>query len=206
MKWHKFVTVIVSVTALVVSLLVAWYTSLKPAEVVGDLSYVVVWRLSSNNNGAVTDTVVTPAFWLRNTGALPIIIKDLRLVFLPNNGSSYETYPTSSVPLDAIERSSEFNEYGRLSTGSPFRGFSLTASEQWTSSYKFAVSVEVLQELVGEVKVMVQIYADNGSEWSTVIEDSLNFGRAPYHLQGMVGSAQSIPVYTRRWQQRRQEE
>jgi hypothetical protein len=192
----------VSFLSLSVSALVGWYNSLKPAEIRGDLSYIVVWRFSSNNDGVVTDTAVTPAFWLRNTGARAVVIKDLRIVYMPINNTRYETYPVSSVPLSAIENCVEFNEYGRLNSGSPFRGFSLTASEMWISSYKFHVSSEVLPKLVGEVNVMVQISTSDNSAWKTVIEEILDFGKVPYHLQEMLGGVQSIPIYTKRWKLR----
>lgn len=145
MKWNDILTLFISIVALVVSVLVGWYTSFKPAKVIGDISYVVIWRFSSNNDGVVTDVAVTPAFWLRNVGARPVIIKDLRLVFVLQDQLKYEVYPVSSVPLAAIENSTEFSDYGRVATGSPFRGFSLTSSELWTSSYRFSVSNDLLQ-------------------------------------------------------------
>jgi hypothetical protein len=203
MKWYETIPYIISTVALVVSLLVGWYTAFKPAQVIGDLSYIVVWRFSSNNDGVVTDTAIIPLFWLRNTGALPVVIKDLRVIFVSKDKSKFKTYPVSSIPLSAIENSGEFNEYGRLSTGSPFRGFSLTKSELWTSSYRFSVSSEMLQKLVGTVNVMVQISTNDDPIWKTVIEDSLDFGKMPYHLQKMMGAVQSIPVYTHRFMLRR---
>jgi len=146
-NWSERLPLIISTVALTVSLGSAWLTALRPARVIGDLSYLMLWRLSSNNDGVVTDTVVAPVFWLRNIGARPIIIADLRLVFTPPDGSRYVIHPVSSVPREAIEGSSEFHEYGRLSTGSPFRSFSLVASEQWTSSHRFGVMREVLRSL-----------------------------------------------------------
>src|SRR5437879_1931365 len=67
---------IISIIALVVSIGSAWFTVFRPAHIIGDLSYVTLWRLSSNNDGVVTDTVVAPAFWLRNVGARSIVISD----------------------------------------------------------------------------------------------------------------------------------
>lgn len=203
MKWNDILTLLISTAALAVSLLVGWYTSFKPAKIIGDISYMVIWRYSSNNDGVVTDVAVTPAFWLRNVGARPIVIKDLRLVLVLQDQSKYEVYPVSSVPLAAIESSTEFNDYGRMATGSPFRGFCLTSSELWTSSYRFSVSRDLLQKLKGKVKVVVQVSTDDKAHWENVAEDSLDFGVAPYHLQKILGSAQSIPVYTQRWAIRR---
>jgi len=205
MKWSGAIPIlalIISALALGVSLLVGWFTAIKPAQVIGDLSYLVVWRFSSNNDGVVTDTAITPAFWLRNTGARPIIIKDIRLIFSSEDKSQYHAYPVTSVPLTAIYNFSEFNEYGRISTGSPFNSFSLTKYELWTSSYKFSASSELLHKLIGQVKIIVQISTSDEPEWKTVIEDYLDFGKAPYHLQKMIGGQQAIPVYTKRWKLR----
>jgi hypothetical protein len=203
---HTPWTEVRSWAALLISLLAvgftggqAWTTSLRPARVEGDLSYVVVWRFSSGNNGVVTDVALTPAFWLQNVGARPVVVKDLRMVLIPKDQDAILSFPVSSVPLTAIEASNEFNEYGRISAGSPFRSFGLTASQLWISAYRFNTSLDSLQKLVGEVGVRIQIRTKGCPKWRTVLTDSLDFGRAPYHLQPMLGGAQSIPVYTHRW-------
>ncbi len=195
---------IISAAALVVSLGSAWFSQFRPASVVGDLSYLMLWRLSSNNDGVVTDTVVAPVFWLRNIGARPTIISDVRLVFVPQDGQRYASYPVSLVPREAVESASEFKDVGRLSTGSPFRSFSLVASEQWISSYRFSVVAEVLKRLVGRVTVAIEFSSGVGTAWSPAMEDEVDFGSAPFHLQPIpVGGAQSIPVYSERSKLRR---
>lgn len=193
---RSWAAVIISLLALGISV----WTGLRPARIQGDLSYLVVWRFSSNNDGVVTDVALTPAFWLQNVGARPVIIEDVRMVLSPRNPEErILSFPVTSVPIAAIEASAEFNEYGRISTGSPFRSFSLTASQLWMSSYRFSVPSDALRKLVGEVGVRVQVRTSNCPEWLTVLSDSLDFGKKPYHLQPMIGGAQSIPVYTHRW-------
>lgn len=199
-RYIAIIALVFSFLSLAVSSLVGWYTALKPAEIIGDFSYLVIW--SSNHNNNFPDISVTPSFWLRNVGVRLVIIKDLRLILVPKDKKMYEAYPVSSVPIEAIEESSEFNEYGRLSTGSPFRGFSLTESELWTSAYKFNMSLDLLRKLVGEVKVMIQVYTEDNPVWKTVIRESLDFGAAPIHLEVMWGEVRSVPVYTSRWKLR----
>jgi hypothetical protein len=201
----SLLALVVSAMAFVITVWTAWAAQLGPANVIGDLSYLFVWRLSSNNDGNVTDVVLLPAFWLQNVGARPVVIKDVRITFTPAGRAEIRIYPVSSVPLAAIETNSEFNEYGRLSSGSPFRSFGLTKSQEWISSYRFGLPLELLQELVGEVVVGVQISTSEDTEWTTVFHDSLSFGKFPIHLQPMIGSAQSIPIYTRRWSLRGQQ-
>ena len=84
---------------------------------------------------------------------------------MPSDGSRYETYPVSSLPREAVDGASEFNEYGRLSVGSPFRSFSLVASEQWASFYRFSVSQEVLQKLMGRIRIAVEVNSGDGTSW-----------------------------------------
>jgi len=114
-------------------------------------------------------------------------------------------FPVTSIPLAAIEASSEFNEYGRFGTGSPFRSFSLTSSQTWVSAYRFAGPSDSLRKLVGEVGVEVQVRTSDSPKWTNVLSDTLDFGKKPYHLQPMIGAAQSIPIYTHRWSLRTEE-
>ena len=188
---------VISIVALCLTSYQAWVTTFSPAKVIGDLSYVVVWRFSSNNDGKVTSVELTPAFWLQNEGAQSVIVKDIRMIFSPKGQPEIRSFPLSSVPLEAIERSAEFHEYGRISLGSPFRSFSLTKSQVWVSSYRFGANS--LDNLVGEVPVTVQVSTGEHSDWATVFSDSLDFGSHPYHLQPMIGGAQEIPVYTHKW-------
>jgi hypothetical protein len=197
---------IVSVLALLISGWTARVAQLGPAQIIGDLSYLVVWRLSSNHDGKVTDVALLPAFWLQNVGASPVVIKDVRIALTPERGAEIRIYPVSSVPSAAIEASAEFSEYGRLSTGSPFRSFGLTKSQEWISSHRFGLPLESLQELVGEVGVSVQVSTGDDSNWATVFHEGLSFGKIPFHLRPMTGSAEWIPIYTRRLRLREQEQ
>jgi hypothetical protein len=202
---RSWIAVAISLLALAISSWTAWTTALRPARIEGGLSYLVIWRFSSKNDGAVTDVALTPAFWLQNVGAQPAIIKDLRMVFTPKDSGRILSFPVSSVPLAAIEASTEFNDYGRISSGSPFRSFSLTPSQLWISSYRFNISADSLRKLLGEVAFQVQVRTKD-PEWKTVLSDSLDFGEKPYHLRPMIGAEESIPIYPLRWKLRTQEQ
>lgn len=197
---RSWVAIIISFVALGVSVWQAWTTTLRPARIQGDLSYLIVWRFSSNNDGTVTDVALTPALWLQNVGARPVVVQDLRMVLTPKDPPERLLFfPVTSVPPAAIESSGEFNEYGRISAGSPFRSFSLTSSQIWVSACRFAGHSDSLRKLVGEVGAEVQVRTSQNSQWITVLSDSLDFGKMPYDERPMIGTAQSIPVYTHRW-------
>jgi hypothetical protein len=77
-KLRSWIAIMISVLAFGASGWQARTTALRPARVLGDLSYLVVWRFSSKNDGVVTDVALTPAFWLQNVGARPVVVQDLR--------------------------------------------------------------------------------------------------------------------------------
>jgi hypothetical protein len=199
-RWVPWIALVISICAIGLNVSQAWLTSLSPAKVVGDVSYVVVWRFSSNNDGKVTEVALTPAFWLQNVGAQSVVIRDVRMIFSPKGHAEIKSFPISTVPMDAIQDSADFKDYGRISTGSPFTSFSLVKSQVWVSAYRFGI--DALPELVGEVPVTVQVSTSDNADWTTVFSDSLDFGSKPFHLQPMFGGVQEIPVYTHRWSRR----
>lgn len=74
---------IVSAVALLVSGVSLYFSKFQPGKLTGSFSYLVLWRLSSNKDGRVTDFKATPAFWLANVGVRPLIIEDIRLSLAP---------------------------------------------------------------------------------------------------------------------------
>lgn len=175
---------IISFFALLVSIGVPWFTHFRPAKLVGSISHVVMWRFSSNNNGKITDKKLTPSFWLRNVGSRQIIIEDLRLHFKDANGTDCKAYPVSSVPIEAINLSSEFNEYGRLSLGGPFQSFSLTPLEQWQSSYHYNLTEKCYKKLKGPTEIYVEIKSQGKNTWERVVKDKLLLGKMVFPLDG----------------------
>ena len=97
----------------------------------------------------------------------------------------------------------ELNQYGRLSLGGPFRGFSLAHSEQWISSYHYNLSEECYNKLVGQIDISVEVKSQGNNRWESVIQDKVDFGKKPFHLQKMIGGVQSIPIYTEKWKMRK---
>ena len=59
-----------------------------------------------------------------------------------NPSDGFNAYPTTTIPEEAIT-SGEFSDYGRLTTGVPFRGTALLALEKWEPCYKFGIPKSV---------------------------------------------------------------
>jgi hypothetical protein len=194
---------LISLFALLISIGVPYFTYFRPAKLVGSFSHVVMWRFSSNNDGRVTDKKLTPSFWLGNVGARPIIIEDLRLRFRDANGTECKAYPVTSVPVEAINLSSEFNEYGRLSLGGPFQGFSLAPSEQWQSSYYYNLPEECYKKLKESTEIYVEIKSQGKNSWKKVMKDKLLLGKNGFSFGRMIGAQESHIIYTERWEQRK---
>ena len=203
-------TLCISMLSLAISSLVAWHLHFKPAKIVGSMSYLKVWEFVVDSNGNVGNQKATPAFWIANVGARPILIEDIRLLFEKENGGSILAYPVNYVPLEAIEETENFNEYRRLSLGGPFKGFALSPQEKWISSYNYQISKENFNDLKGEVKIKIQIKAGGNEKWKTVLEDLLLFGLGSFdtHKQKPkfnIGAVFCRPIYTKRWKLRERE-
>lgn len=195
---------ILSTLALIVSGVSLYFSKFQPGKLVGNFSYLVLWRFSSKKDGQLTDFKATPAFWLANVGVRPLILEDLRLSLAPDGETSFHIYPVNSVPAEAIEAPSEFHEYGRLSCGGPFQGISLAAEQRWVSCYNFHIPEHLRSRLVGSVTVSVEVKQNGKKEWRSEVTQVLEFGAKPFHREPMIVGAgvQSIPVYSRLWKER----
>jgi hypothetical protein len=181
-----------------------YFSKFQPGRLVGNLSYLVLWRFSSKKDGQQTDFKATPAFWLANVGVRPLIIADIRLSLAPEGEKSSNVYPVNSVPVEAIDTPAEFHEYGRLSCGGPFQGISLASGQRWVSCYNFHIPEHVRTRLVGSVTVTVEAKRSGKNEWKPIVTQVLEFGSKPFHRLPMAVGAgvESIPVYSRHWKER----
>lgn len=170
--------------------------NLKAYRLSGQISYLVVWRLSSSHDGKVTDRKFIPSLWIKNEGKKDIIIENIRLILKKNNRLISEIYPENRIPLNAIDNPCEFNEYGRLSAGGPFSGFDLPAHEKWVSQYCFNFPNSSYNELKDNIDIFVEAKI-KGNEWHKVVDDKFVFGSYPFHLQPMKGGSQAIFIYNR---------
>ena len=187
---------LVSVAALLVSFAALYFTKLQPGRPAGGLSYAMIWRFSNLPDFTETDFTFSPVLWIANVGAKPLLIINLRLRLRPAKSSEFSAYPVSSIPEEALSSSGEFSEYGRLTSGTPFRGLALASQQVWAPSYKFGIEKEHRDKLVGPVIVLVELKIKD--KWKTVCTETLQFGSHPLHLRPLMGPVMSIPVYTRR--------
>ena len=170
--------------------------NLKLHQLSGQISYLVVWRFSSNHDGKITDRKFIPSLWIKNEGKEDIIIKKIRIILKKNDRLISEIYPENRIPLDAVNNPCEFHEYGRLSAGGPFSGFDLPIHKKWISQYCFNLPVSSYDELKDNIDIFVEAKI-KGSEWHKVVNGKFIFGSYPFHLQPMKGGSQAIFIYNR---------
>ena len=169
----------------------------KPShQLSGQVSYLVVWRFSSNHDGKITDRKFIPSLWIKNEDKQGITIENIRIVLKKNGRLVSEIYPENRVPLEAVNNPCEFHEYGRLSTGGPFKGFDLPTNEKWVSQYCFNLPISSYDELKDKVDLFVEAKAE-GTGWHKVTDDVFLFGSQPFHLQPMEGGSQAIFIYNK---------
>jgi hypothetical protein len=198
------VSLFISFLSLAVAGISLYFSKIQAGRLVGNLSYLLLWRFSSNKDGRITAFNATPAFWLANVGSRPLLVADLRLCIRPSNEKAFCIYPSNSVPKGAIDVPSEFHEHGRLSLGGPFQGISLIAEERWACYYNFHIPAPQRELLVGSVEIGVEVKYAGTKKWCSAITETLEFGSHPLHVRPInsgVGS-ESICVYSKIWNQR----
>lgn len=184
-----FGSLAVAILSAYIAARVAWDTRFKPAKIIGAFPYIVTWTFLDGEDGKVSDRQLVPMFWLGNVGAKPILIEDLRLKFGLPDGISLISYPSHSVPHEAIESPNTFSAYGALSTGkAPFCGFALAGSERWKSTFSFHLDEPEYQELKGNIEVSVQIRAQGEAKYKTVLNDRFTFGKPPFSWLNWLGA------------------
>lgn len=205
----SIISICFSLVALIVSGLVAWHTTIGPAKLVGALPYIIVWSFYDHPESKVSDRRIVPNLWIRNIGARPIMIQDLRLIYHLNQEEQIISYPTNSIPVDAIESPSTFHDYGQLSMGhAPFVGFSLASMEKWQSNYSYHIGEEHYKKITGPIRISIQIKAQAEPRWIKVFEETIYFNRfilkGPFVIKR--GTAGPEYFYSELWKERKRKE
>lgn len=203
----SLIALIVSFFACAISGATAWFTILRPARISAVMPHCVMWQFSSwigdRPSGDVVSRQMTPYLIIRNLGARPVIIEDLRIRFVTDQGD-VEAYPVSKVPNDVIEAPGNNRRKDGLGEGAPFSGIILSPGEEWTNSYAFSMNVESYELLKGDVRIYVEIRKGGKEKWKEVLKDVFAFGAMPYHLrplkgEGNVSGSMNAHVYSKRW-------
>ncbi|MEW8232528.1 MAG: hypothetical protein AB2745_19560 [Candidatus Thiodiazotropha endolucinida] len=206
----ELIAIFFSLLSLYVSVRVAWDTRFKPASLSVVMPHFVFWQFSSYKGQSPTGEVVsrkhTPALCIRNFGAKPEIIEDIRITF-KNNGNEVISYPVSVVSIDIIEAPSKNRGNRELGEGAPFLGISLAANEEWKNTYAYSMKVADYEILVGDVEVYVEVRTRNKKKWKSIYSDTYSFGTHPHHLRPLkqegvmtIGSS-NAHVYLKRWRE-----
>lgn len=167
----------VSLLALYVSARVAWDSRFRPGKLVGQLGTITLWTMQDNSTKKVTDFKLTPDFWIRNIGAKPLLIEDLRLRFATQHGA-FDAYPLGVIESDAdLTRYIRYLREERIfDWGKRFIGFGLTAGEVWDKRCVFSIPsaqgsthASWRERIVGSMNVEIAARFQGSSRWKVVI-------------------------------------
>ena len=199
--------IIIALLSLYVSIRVAWETSFRPAKIVAIMPHSVMWQFSSwkgdKPTGDVVSRQMTPSLRIRNFGARPVVIEDLRIKFKTSSTTVF-AYPVNKVAEEIMEDTSNNKYQHGLGHGSPFCGISLASNQEWKNSYAFSMNVKDYEALIDDVNVSVEIRKGGSDKWKSIHKDIFEFGSMPYHLRSLktettaAGSTIST-VYSKRW-------
>jgi len=197
------IALLVSCGALLVSVLTAWFATLSPAKLFGSLSCMTIWRLNGGTNSF--SYFLAPTLWLRNLGAQPIVIDDMKLAFKNNSSDVIEGYPDSRLNLKAVEDPDHFGDYDNfILAGSKFNGFSLALKEGWQSQYIFLFSQKEFEKIKGLFEVDLLIRKNGSTVWESVLKQKFDFGQVPFHLQDLSQDGNKIvQTYSNSYKDRR---
>jgi len=170
---------------------VAWKTTFRPARLVGLLSSLAIFRLQQPGSGVLSDVVFVPLIWIRNLGARPAVVEDVRLTFTGAGGLRMYSYPGYTLTReDALKKDLDRTLDGKREIfpgGDLFSGFSLSADEYWLKSYAFIFrDLGDLEKLIDTFEIKVEIRMQGETGWRQVFSDSIDFGHEPDHLRSFV--------------------
>jgi hypothetical protein len=159
----------IALSSLCVWASVAWKTTFRPAQLVGLLSSLAIFRLQQLGSGPLSDVVFVPLIWIRNLGARPAVVEDVRLRFTGEGGRRIYSYPGYTLTKeDALKKELDRTLDGKREIfpgGDLFSGFSLSADEYWIKSYAFIFrDLGDLETLVNtfEIKVEIRMQGEAG--------------------------------------------
>lgn len=207
-KW----ALLISGLSFVVSAIVAKKTIFKSAKIEGVMQHWHSWQFSSyqgkNPEGIVVSRLVTPNLKLRNHGAQPAIISDLRIKCITDKETVY-LYPREYVGDKFIDSPDTTDRQIGLGNFALFSGVMLSANEEWKNCYAFSAGKEKFEFLKGDIATEVQIRKGRNSKWQTVLKTVMEFGEAPLHLRPMATEMSKSgcifgPVYSNEWRESRE--
>ena len=157
-NWQTWISIIIGILALVVSVLVAWLTTLRKAEVIGILSCL---KFSKDNT-----TEVEPSLILQNTGARSIAIELIRLKFC------FKNCVIHAYPVDKNKKEKQFI------------GIVLSKDQIWENTFKFYLNTDKLDMLrekcnleeygIVTIEIISQKKAKKESKWKEISSSSFN--------------------------------
>ena len=171
-----------------VSVVTAWISTWRNAKVIGVFSGIEFEKMNLLGKKDIKLTgVVRPYFFLKNVGARPAVIENIRLKFCFSN-TFYFAYATSNWVEKEIEKK--------------FIGLMLPFNEAWENNLSFKSEVKNYHENL-IVMVIIELKFINKKRWISVGTNDSNFFFTPEDLQiertpnGIYGDVQAFdkPVF-----------
>ena len=171
-----------SALALYVSIRVAWDARFKPPKLIAVLSRIIVVERPSSPDSPKRIRTMAPSFWIRNLGAQPAIIEDLRLQFACGRRYAIFARPEAKFIFSRLTENSNitYTEEGEeifpIDIDNLFTGFSLFSGELWEANYSFLIGKEDDYKLIqGNVEIQIQVRLHRSKRWKTIEKTTLDF-------------------------------
>ncbi|MBV5306473.1 MAG: hypothetical protein J0652_07270 [Desulfobulbaceae bacterium] len=124
---------------------------------------------------------MVPAFWIRNLGARPAIISDLRLQLAYGEGQTVVARPEGKFSFSGLTEDTNVSFYEKddkvfpLALDALFTGFCLAADEVWEGNYSFRIEDDEYQQINGRMELCIQVYLHGSGRWKTIEKTTINF-------------------------------
>jgi hypothetical protein len=175
------ISFIVSALSLYVAMRVAWDTRFKPPKLVALLSRISVWERGCDSDSVNRTRLMLPTFWIRNLGARPAIISNLRLQFACGEGQTVVARPEGKFLVSMLTQDTNvtFREKDKdifpIDLDALFTGFCLVADEVWEANYSFQIADDEYQKIHGRVELRIQVYLHGSRCWKTIEKTTFDF-------------------------------
>lgn len=177
----SFISLAASALSLYVAIRVAWDTRFKPPKLIALLSQIRILERRGDPDSSNRVRIMLPALWIRNLGARPAIISDLRLQLACGGGQTVVARPEwkFSVSMLTEDTNHSFHEKGEeifpIDLDAFFTGFCLVAGEVWEANYSFRIEDDEYQQIHGRVELRIQVYLHGSGRWKTIEKTTINF-------------------------------
>ncbi len=179
MDLSDVISLVLSILALVLSGLTAWWTIFRPPTLVTLFPQLNACSIGQDGDEPSVK-VLLPLLSIRNLGARPAVITALRLKLKIGDGSTVIATPESELDIAAIlENKDKYESDGRpdfpIDIDKMFIGFSLLSGEEWSERFAFRMKQDDFPKLRGAIEVEVQARVAKMIKWISLKSETMDF-------------------------------